>query len=168
MSGMHDHAGRLVDHKHIPVLVYNVERDILGYDFKLVARTVHHYLHHIQRFDTVARRLFKPLYQKFVDPEQFLSFIGHEPEMLVIIRTVDFYDPALFGGIRQTGIVGKIQILTVIVGDHSSEPSAGSSIMYDSIAPMLSISSWTGPQPTERVTVDVTGITEPTVSGVSP
>ena len=53
VSGMHHQSGGLVDHKHVVVLVDYVERYVFGQYLEIVARTVHHYLHHIERLDPV-------------------------------------------------------------------------------------------------------------------
>ena len=102
---MYHKPGWFVDYKHMAVFIDYVEGYILGDYLEFIARTVHDNLNHIERLDTViafhrfavdkyaagfsgllhavARRFLQPGDQKFVYPQQFLSFVGHEAEMLV-------------------------------------------------------------------------------------
>ena len=86
---MHDKSCRFVNHQQIVILIYNIKRNVLGDNLKLVAWTVHYHLHHIQRFypvvalyslaidknatrlcsllHAVAGRFLQTGYQKFVD-----------------------------------------------------------------------------------------------------
>ena len=110
VSGVHNKPGRLVDHQHRVILIYNVKWNIFGYDLKFIAGTVHDNLHGVERFDpvvafyraaidkntsgfgslldAVARCFLHAQYQKFVYPKQLLAFVGHKPEMLVEFRAV--------------------------------------------------------------------------------
>ncbi len=113
VAGVHHQAGRLVYHQHVAVLVHDVERNVLCHDFKLVARAVHHHLNGVEWLHAVvalhrlavdydatcvgsllyavARRFLKPCHKELVDPQQLLSLVGYEAEVLVVLRSVDFY-----------------------------------------------------------------------------
>ena len=110
---MHNQPRRLVHHKHIPVLIHDIQRNILSHNFELVSRPVHHYLHHIERLHavvafhrpsvhkdapclggllhTVAGGFLQTLDKKFVDAQQCLPLVGHKTEMLEELATIDFY-----------------------------------------------------------------------------
>ena len=105
VSRMHYKSGRFVDDEYRFVFVHNVERNVFGYDFKVVARAVHHYEHGVERLyavvafyrsavhdyasglcgllNAVAARLLKPERQKFVHTQQFLALVCYESEMFV-------------------------------------------------------------------------------------
>ena len=94
-----------IDHQHRIIFIYNVEGNILGYDFAFVARAVHHHRNHVVGFYPIVRlyglavgedttRLGSlldavagcPLHvvdQKFVDAQKLLPLVGHEAEMFV-------------------------------------------------------------------------------------
>ena len=52
---MHDHSGLFVEHKHILILIDNVQRDILRKDLQSPPLVRHHKSHHIARTDNVVR-----------------------------------------------------------------------------------------------------------------
>ena len=102
---MHHQPGGFVHYQHIVVLIHDVERDILGYDFKFIPRPVHHHGDHIVGLHTVvrlhrfsvgqnaagvgsllyavARCFLHMVHQKLIDTEQLLALVGHKAEMLI-------------------------------------------------------------------------------------
>ena len=95
----------LIDHQHRIILIYNVERNILGYDFTFVARAIHHHRNHVvglypivrlyglavgedttglgSLLNPVARCPLHVVDQKLVDAQKLLPLVGHKAEMLV-------------------------------------------------------------------------------------
>ena len=53
MSRMHNHAGFLVQHQHILILMYNIQRNRFRKDFKTTTLIRHHKRHNIPRTDNV-------------------------------------------------------------------------------------------------------------------
>ena len=53
VSRMHHQSRRFVHHQQEVVFVNNVEGNVLGYNLKIVAWTVHHHLYHIERLYAV-------------------------------------------------------------------------------------------------------------------
>ena len=102
---MHDHSGRLVDDHQRVVFIDDVERNVLGLDGGIVARTVEHQRDDVARtnlviafhrsivdmdearigslLDAVARRMLHLFLHIFVDAQRSLSRIDYEAEMLV-------------------------------------------------------------------------------------
>ncbi len=100
---VHDHAGGLVDHQKIVVLVYDVERNILRDDLQLAPRVGHDDGYAVERLDlvarlgrlavdqnvaavgrrlyAVARRILHAARQKLVQPQQRLSLVDHDREV---------------------------------------------------------------------------------------
>ena len=139
VTGMYNQSGRLVDNQHVVVLVNDVERDVLGHHLVLVARAVHHHLHHVEglyavvRFHrlavnqyaarlgsllhAVARRSGQPLGQKLVDAQQLLALVGDKAEMLVqaVTRAVTGVDVL---GVNTVGIEAVKLVIDKVVGSH--------------------------------------------------
>ena len=132
VSGMHHESRLLVDHKQIVVLIHDVDRYILRYDFAFVARTVHHYRHDIEGLyavvgfygiavdkDTsrlrgllyaVARGFLHPLHKKFIHTQQSLPLVGDKTEMLVARA-------AVVGVVKVVGVALLHSVGTYIVSN---------------------------------------------------
>ena len=105
---MHNHAGRLVDHHQLVILIDNLQRDILRFDGGVIMRAVEHQSNHIARayliitlyrisihmnetriggfLDSVTARMRLMFCQKLVDAYGNLTFIYLDTEVLIQIK----------------------------------------------------------------------------------
>ena len=119
VSRMHDKSCGLVDHEQVFVFIDYVERYVLGYDFVFIARTVHHDAYDIRWLDLVGRFYRRtvdedascvgsllypvagcalhPFDEELVNPQQLLSFVGFEAEVLEKFASVVGQDCSFFG-----------------------------------------------------------------------
>ncbi len=110
MPGMDHESRRLVDDENSLVFIDYIERDILCYYLKFIARTIHHDAHDIvglhlvarlrgfavddyasgvgRLLNTVAGGLLHTVDEKLVDSYHLLALIRHETEMLIELLAV--------------------------------------------------------------------------------
>ena len=110
MARMHAHSCGLVHHQQVVVLIDDVQRDVLGDNLILVARTVHHHRDLIARMhavvaldgaavhadalclggvlDSVARRSLDALHQVLVYAQQHMSWLHHIVVVLPVVAPV--------------------------------------------------------------------------------
>ena len=111
VTGMHHHAGRLVDDNQVVVFVTDVQRYVFRNDLHFPQRIGHHDRYPIQRFDfitrldghavhqditgvrrrlnPVPRSAFHPVSQELVDSQQVLSFVDRHAVVFVhLLRRV--------------------------------------------------------------------------------
>ena len=102
---MYNHAGRFVDDHELVVLVDNVEWDVFRLNGVVVARTVHHQRHHVERpylvvalhravvhvdearfgrfLYPVAAAVLQVLEEEFVHAHGYLALVGREAKVLI-------------------------------------------------------------------------------------
>ena len=110
VARVHDHAGGLVDDHQAGVFIDDVQRDVLGDDFALIAGTIHHHADDVTGvhavvaldrtavhsnalclsgiLDAVAAGALDALYEVLVDAQQYLARLHHIVVVLPIVAPV--------------------------------------------------------------------------------